>query len=231
MPMIVTKDTGGTTMPIGMTIAEPERARTDVDLSTAAELDGGLNVPFVLGTLSAFLAHERAGAALYAVAAEHSTNPMLADKYAEFGAETIEHVAIYEGLIAELGGDPNYISPAARMTEQFGSKLLEAPMLLAGSVDAVSLETNFLEAVILAEHKCHDNWHLLSAFAGDLPEGAIRDAIIDAVARVEPQEDEHISWATNTWQQLAVTQAKQPAASKAMSSVEGVINKVKDALS
>jgi hypothetical protein len=231
MTMIVTKDTGGKTMPIGMTVAEPDRHVTEADLSAAAQLDGGLNVPFILGTLSAFLAHERAGAALYRVAGEHSTNPMLTSKYEEFGAETVEHINIYEGLIRSMGGDPNYVSPAARMTEQFGTKLLEAPVLLAGSVDAVSLETAFLEAVILAEHKCHDNWQLLAAMAGDLPDGPVKDSVLAAVAKVEPQEDEHIGWASTTWQELAITQAQHPVASKAVQAVEGVIHKVKDALS
>ena len=231
MPMIVTKDTGGRTMPIAMTVAEPDRCVSEADLSAAAQLDGGLNVPFILGTLSAFLAHERTGACLYRVAYEQSTNPTLTAKYEEFGAETVEHIAIYEELIRSLGGDPNYVSPAARMTEQFGTKLLEAPVTLAGSVDAVSLETAFLEAVIVAEHKCHDNWELLSAMAGELPDGPIKQAVVYAVARVEPQEHEHITWAATTWQQLAITQAKHATASKAVGAVEGIIDKVKDALS
>jgi hypothetical protein len=229
--MIVTKETGGKTMPIGMTVTEPERQVTEPELSAAAQLNGGLNVPFILGALSAFLAHERAGAALYRTAREQSTNPTLTAKYEEFGNETVEHVAIYEELIRQLGGDPSYISPAARMTEQFGTKLLEAPVMLAGSVDAVTLETNFLEAVIVAEHKCHDNWQLLAAMAGELPDGPMRRAMVDAVTLVEPQEDEHITWATTTWQQLAITQATHPAASKTVQAVEGIIAKVKDALS
>lgn len=231
MPMIVTKETGATTMEIGMTIAEPERQVTESQLSDAATLDSGLNVPFILGALSAFLAHERAGATLYRVAEEHSTNPMLTSKYKEFGAETVEHIDIYEDLVRSLGGDPNYVSPVARMTEQFGSKLLEGPVLLAGSVDAVALETAFLEAVMLAEHKCHANWQLLSVMGNDLPAGAPKDAILQAVSKVEPQEDEHVEWASSTWQKLAMTQAKHPVAAKAVGAVEGVINKVKDALS
>jgi rubrerythrin len=217
-------------MPISMTVAEPTRACTGEDLERAMLRRSGLNVPFIAGTLSGFLAHERAGASLYRVAAEHSENPMLTGKYAEFGRETVEHIAIYEQLIADLGGDPHYVSPAARMIEQQGAKLLEGPVMLAGSVDLVTLETAFLEAVVIAEHKCHDNWQLLARLADSLPEAA-QAKVRDAVARVEPEEDEHIRWATDTWFQLAATNAAHPAPSGLVGLVERAAHKVKDALS
>ena len=229
MTMIPTYDTGARTMPLSMTVCEPERAVTGEALEEQVLPGSGLNVPFIAGTLSAFLAHERAGATLYRVAAEHSENPELVEKYREFGRETDEHIAIYEQLISDLGGDPQYVSPAARMTEQFGSKLLEGPVLIAGSVDLVTLETAFLEAVVLAEHRCHDNWQLLARMAESLPDDA-RQLVEAAVAKVEPQEDEHIQWAADTWMQLALTNAEQPAAAGMMGLVERAAHKVKDAL-
>jgi hypothetical protein len=45
---------------------------------------------------------------------------------AHFGDETTEHVETLEGLIAGLGGDPGYISPAARATEKAGISLLSS---------------------------------------------------------------------------------------------------------
>jgi len=230
MTMIVTKDTGGRTMPQSMTICEPQLAVTNEMLEAQILPDSGLNVPFIAGTLSAFLAHERAGAALYRVAEEHSENPLLVEKYAEFGRETVEHIGIYEQLISALGGDPGYVSPAARINEQLGSKLLEGPVLLAGSVDLLTLETTFLEAVVIAEHKCHDNWVLLARLGESLPDPAARDLVRDAVAQVEPQEEDHIRWATDTWFQLASTNAEHPVASGAMGVIERAAHKVKDAL-
>jgi hypothetical protein len=191
----------------------------------------GLNVAFIAGTLSAFLAHERVGAALYRVAAAHSDNPMLVDKYTEFGRETVEHIAIYQQLIADLGGDPHYVSPAARMTEQLGQKLLEGPVSLAGSVDLLTLETAFLEAVVFAEHKCHDNWQLLSQLGEILPDERARTLVREAVATVQPQEAEHIRWAADTFLLLATQNASHPVASGAMGMVERAARKVKDALS
>jgi len=230
MTLIVTADTGGKTMPLSMTIAPPLRSlRTD---HFGGMFPGsGLNAAFIAGSLSAFVAHERAGVNLYRVAAEHSENPMLVAKYEEFGRETAEHIAIYEDLITQLGGDPAYVSPAARMTEQLGTKLLEGPVLLAGSVDLLSLETAFLEAVVIAEHNCHDNWQLLSRLGALVPEGPDRQAIRAAVAKVEPEEDRHVAWATDTWFQLAEMNAGHEAAAGAMGVVERTIHKVKDALS
>src|SRR3954470_12759915 len=108
MPMILTKTTGGKTMPISMTVAEPPLQVTEAQLTAQVLPDSGLNAPFVAGELSAFVAHERAGAALYRVAEEHAQNPMLKSRFAEFGAETAEHIRIYEELIVSLGGDLGY---------------------------------------------------------------------------------------------------------------------------
>jgi hypothetical protein len=228
--LIESADTGGRTMPISMVVCRPERAVTADELTEQMAAADGLDVAFIAGTLSAFLAHERAGAALYRVAAEHSTTPMLVAKYDEFGRETVEHIAIYQQLIADLGGDPHYISPAARMTEQIGAKLLEAPVSLAGSVDPVTLESAFLETVVIAEHKCHDNWTLLGQLGGSLPDESARRAIRDAVAQVQPQEDDHVRWATETYVEMALVNAQHPAASGMMGAVGRAAHKVKDAL-
>jgi len=229
--LVETYDTGGRTMPLSMTCVQPARATTADQLTDEFGHHDGLDVAFVAGTLSAFLAHERAGAALYQVAAEHSENPTLVTRYREFLGETVEHIGIYQQLITDLGGDPHYVSPAARITEQLGAKLLEGPVLLAGSVDLVTLETTFLEAVVIAEHKCRDNWQLLTRLGQILPDQTARDTVAAAVARVQPEEDEHIQWATDTWFQLATTNATSPTTNAATGLLERTAHKIKDALS
>jgi rubrerythrin len=230
MTACVTAATGGRTMPISMTITEPARAVTEDELETTVLAGSDRNVVFIAGTLSAFLAHERAGLTLYRVATEHSDNPALVAKYEEFGRQTAEHIEIYETLVTTLGGDPAYVSPAARMTEQMGAKLLEGVISLSGSVDLLTLETSLLEAVVIAEHKCHDNWKLLARMGDELTEEPGRSAIRDAVARVESQEDEHVQWATDTWFQMAMTNAEHPAATGILGMVERAAHTVKDAL-
>jgi rubrerythrin len=192
-PMIVTNATGAKTMLIGMTVAPPDSQMTGSEL-TGFAAGPNVNSLFLANLLSAFTAHERCGAHLYRTAAGMTQFPEWRDKYEEFLAQTVDHVRILSELIGELGGDPMYVSPQARMTEFQATKLME-PALLAGSVDTLTMELAMLEAVMLAERKDQANWKLLRALADQLPDSAPAQAIRRAVEEVDPQEDEHVRWA------------------------------------
>jgi rubrerythrin len=202
--LLVTKDTGGKTKPMPMTVAAPERQMTPDALERLAP-GGGLDGRALADLLSAFCAHERAGAHLYRCLAEKTKKQAWKRKYREFGAETEDHIGIYEELIRRLGGDPQYVSPQARLTAFQGAKLMEAP-LLAGSLDLETEELAGLEAVVLAETKCHANWQLLAALGRQLAGSKAKEAILEAVARVEPQEDEHLGWAKSAWEKALLGQ-------------------------
>jgi rubrerythrin len=203
-PMIVTNATGAKTMPIGMTVTEPERAMTGSEL-TGFAAGANVNSLFLANLLSAFTAHERCGAHLYRTAAGMTQFPEWRDKYEEFLEQTEDHVRILSELIAELGGDPMYVSPQARMTEFQATRLME-PALLAGSVDNLTMELAMLEAVLLAERKDQANWKLLRALADQLPDSVPAQAIRRAVEQVDPQEDEHVRWAQQSWGQALLAQ-------------------------
>lgn len=226
---IVTKDKGGKIKPVGMGAAEPQCQLTEDQLKDFAAGADSLNGPFFADLLSAFLAHEQAGYHLYRVIAEQTQNPMLARRYREFGQETEDHIRILSDLISQLGGDPMYVSPAARMTEAVGGKLIEA-QLLSGSADIMTLELTMLEAVVLAETKDHANWSFLSMLAQELPDSDAKSAIQAAVAQVAPQEDNHLNWAKDTWSQLAKTQTQSRTAQKIGEFAEKTVGKVKDLL-
>jgi rubrerythrin len=196
-PMIVTNATGAKTMPIGMTVAAPESQMTGSELTDFAA-DAEVNSAFLANLLSAFTAHERCGVHLYRTVAGMTQFPEWRDKYEEFLEQTEDHVRILSELISELGGDPMYVSPVARMTEFQATKLME-PALLAGSVDNMTMELTMLEAVLLAEWKDQANWKLLRALADGLPDSASAQAIRRAVEQVETQEDEHVRWAQQSW--------------------------------
>jgi rubrerythrin len=196
-PMIVTNATGAKTMPIGMTVAAPECQMTGSELTDFAA-DADVNRVFLVNLLSAFTAHERCGAHLYRTAAGMTQFREWRDKYEEFLAQTEDHVRILSELISELGGDPMYVSPQARMTEFQATKLME-PALLAGSVDNMTMELTILEAVLLAEWKDQANWKALRALADRLPDSASAQAIRRAVDQVDPEEDEHVRWAQQSW--------------------------------
>jgi rubrerythrin len=169
----------------------------------------GMNAMFMADLLSSFLAHEQCGFHLYRTAISLTNNSMLKKKYEEFCSETEEHIGIFEELITACGGVPGYVSPTARLVEATDTKIHEAAVLLPGSADEVTLDLLILEAVVLAETKCHADWSLVQKLAEDMPEGAGRDAFQTAVGQVEQQEDEHIRWARDAWETLILTQAKR----------------------
>jgi rubrerythrin len=200
----VTKSTGGKTMPMGMTVVSPDCQMTGDELSTFAD-EAKVNSIFFANLLSSFAAHERCGLHLYRSVARMTQIEAWRVKYEEFGKETENHIEILSDLIEEMGGDSMYVSPSARMTEFMDTKLME-PILLAGSVDQITQELTCLEAVLLAESKCHSNWELLKALVEKLPDSSPREAIQKAIEQVGDQEDEHIRWARTTWEQTLLGQ-------------------------
>jgi ferritin-like metal-binding protein YciE len=228
MPTLIpTAATGARSVPQEMTVVDP--ARTLAAEAKAAFLEGtGLNGPFVADLLSDMLAHERCGAQLYRSVQQRTNNPVLEERYRHFGEETVEHVAILEQLITELGGDPAYVSPAARATEKAGTGLLESTFLLGGSVDLFTQEQVMLDAVLLAEAKDHANWSCLAGMVEDLPQGDAREALETAVEEVEVQEDEHLRWAQDTRCRMISLQATSGPTSSLSMKTEEIIARIKN---
>lgn len=212
MATTTTKQTGGAAILMtATTFTAPERALLAEDLAEMLP-DSGLNGPFIADLLSSFLAHEQCGFHLYRSAISLTTDATLKQRYEEFCAETEEHIRIFEDLIAACGGRPGYVSAAARLVEAADSKLHEAAVLLCDGADVPTLELAILEAVLLAETKCHADWSLIQKMTALMPEGAGRAAFQAAVDQVEDQEDEHVTWARSTWEQMIMTQATSGAA-------------------
>jgi hypothetical protein len=69
-----TAATGATIKPGPMVTVVPERAKTDEQLASFAP-GSGLNAPYLADQLSAFLAHERDGVALYTALQGSRTTP------------------------------------------------------------------------------------------------------------------------------------------------------------
>lgn len=190
---------GAKTFATLMTVAPPDRLVTIEALQKLGEA-ANLNGPFLANLLSAFTQLERDAVHLYDVLAKRTTFDAWRERYEAFGKNSLDHIRIYEELIVNLGGDPQFVSPMARMCEFKNSKLLDT-LLVSGSVDALTLELTGLEAVIAAENQCRANWELLNALADKISDSTIKKALQDAVQQVIPQEDEHLSWAKTTWQQ------------------------------
>ena len=161
----------------------------------------------VMDKLSEFLMVEEGGLRLYTVAAERCTTPTLKSKYQEFGRQTAHHREVLVKAITQLGGDPNYVSPAARLVQYKAAKLLEACLQVDGLSQA-EIELSDLENVLLAETKDHADWHLLEQLAQQAS-GELKQALQAAVEEVEEQEDEHIEWARETLTRMCVEMVNQ----------------------
>jgi rubrerythrin len=209
-----TYDRGATGKPMPMVYVPPERGRAEADMTSFAA-GSGLNGGFLADLLSDYLQHERCGVHLYRSLAQRTLLKTTRRQYKKFGDETQNHVRILHRLITALGGDPNYVSPAARATEKMASSLLEGTFLLGGSVDEVTNELVLVDAVLLAEARDHANWKFLGQLASEASPGSARDAIEAAVREVEPQEDEHAAWAENTRSALATLLAQSAAVTSA----------------
>jgi rubrerythrin len=208
MATLTTKETGGLApLMTSVSFSAPDSALLPEDLE-AFMAGTGLNGPFMANLMSACLMHEQCGLHLYRTAISRTANEALRAKYEEFGAETEEHIRIFEELIAACGGQPGYVSPAARLTEALDSQIHQALILLTDGADADTVELAILEGVVLAETKCHSDWSLIQKLTGELPEGDARDAFQAAVDQVEAQEDEHIRWARQTWEEMVTTRAR-----------------------
>ena len=120
--------------------------------------------------------------------------PELRERYEEFGRETEHHVEVLEQLVADAGGNPNYVSPKARAVEAADAHILQTSFLLSGSDPAVE-EMAMLDAVFLAETIDQANWATLAELADVMPEQPARDALLAAIAEVEPEEEDHFRWA------------------------------------
>jgi rubrerythrin len=191
---VVTSDTGGTAPPAQAVYVPPDRQVLDNETMSALA-NAGVNVPFVADLLSACLAHERYAVHLYRSVAGRTGDAALRAKYEHFGDETRDHVERLEHLIVAAGGDPQYVSPAARVTEMAAAAALEWTFLLEGSLDPVTTELAMLEAVVLAETKDRGNWLLLERLASQMAAGDLRRQFETVAAAVLAQEEDHYMWA------------------------------------
>lgn len=148
----------------------------------------------LLDALSEFLMVEQGGFQLYRVAHSRASNPDLKAKYQEFLEETSHHREVLVELITRLGGDPDYVSPTARVAQVKAGSLLESAMKIDGLAPG-EIEANDLENVLLAETKDQSDWAMLRQLALDTQDPEVRQALTTAVDEVGDEEDEHLSWA------------------------------------
>lgn len=227
MPTLTpTKDTGARTKATALLYVEPDIVMTDDELAALAP-DVEMNVPFVMDVTSAMLAHERCGVHLYRSVAGRTLNPMLKRRYESAADAVLQAVEVLEDVVTSAGGNPSYVSPAARATQGMDTKLLESTFALAGSLDLMTQEMAMLDAVLLAESMAKANWETLAVLAGQLPDGDLKASFQAAADQIGPVKDEGFTWAKETKMKLVVLQAESSTPATVGAKAEELVERIK----
>ena len=145
---------------------------------------------------------EKCGVQVYEAALACAQNDELREEWQKYLEQTRDHVEVVEGLLRTFQIDPERESAGREVVRQLGRALVEAIHAAESNSDKDSAQVVAAECVVLAESKDHLNWELLGEAARKL-EGQQGDALREAHAKVEEQEDEHLyhssGWARELW--------------------------------
>jgi hypothetical protein len=219
--LTTTYDTGGVAKASPEVTVPPERARTTEAL--AAFAGGQDNAPFLADFTSAVLTHAQCGRHLFRSVAGRTRNPMLQRRYQKFAEQAERTIVRLQQLVAELGGEPGYVSPSARATEKLDQGALEATFILDGSLDILTRELAMLDAVVIAFTVDDSNWQLLAEIADGL-DGAPRDTVRAVVETVQPDVTANHAWAIQTRKRIVLMQAKHPVMAGVQATAEAALD-------
>ena len=156
---------------------------------------------------------ELGGVQIYTTALRCAENDDLKEEWEKYLEQTKSHVTIMEDVLTQLDLDPNEETPGRKVVRTIGESLVQAmEMALAeGKPGAAQLVAT--EAVVLAETKDHQNWHLIGEVVKNV-KGEVAKVLKEAHDQVEDQEDEHLyhtkGWSRELWIQSLGMKAVLP---------------------
>jgi len=156
---------------------------------------------------------ELGGVQVYTTALRCAENDDLKEEWEEYLEQTKNHVTIMEDVLTKLDLDPNEETPGRKVVRIIGEALVESMeiALAEGKPEAAQLVA--AEAVVLAETKDHQNWHLIGEVVKHV-KGEVAKVLKEAHDQVEPEEDEHLyhtkGWARELWIQSLGMKAVLP---------------------
>jgi rubrerythrin len=145
---------------------------------------------------------ELGGVDVYTTALRCAENDDLKEEWDKYLEQTKNHVAIMEETLRKLGLDPDEETPGRQVVRTIGEALVEAMELALAEGEPGAAQLVAAEAVVLAETKDHQNWHLLGEVVKNAT-GQQAKIIQQAYEQVEEEEDEHLyhskGWARELW--------------------------------
>jgi rubrerythrin len=145
---------------------------------------------------------ELGGVDVYTTALRCVENDDLREEWDKYLEQTKTHVTIVEDVLRKLGLDPNEQTPGRKVVKTIGQSLVEAMELALAEGEPGAAQIVAAEAVVLAETKDHQNWHLIGEVMTKV-KGETAKVLKEAHEQVEDQEDEHLyhtkGWARELW--------------------------------
>ncbi len=145
---------------------------------------------------------EIGGVQVYTTALRCAQNEDLKKEWEEYLEQTKNHVTIVEDILTKLDLDPNEETPGRKVVRTIGEALVESMELALAEDKPGAAQLAAAEAVVLAETKDHQNWHLIGE-ASKKVKGEVATLLKEAYDKIEHEEDEHYyhtkGWARELW--------------------------------
>jgi len=145
---------------------------------------------------------ELGGVQIYQAAVNCAINDELKEEWEKYLEQTRTHVQIMQDVITKLGLDPQTETPGRKVVRHLGESLVQAIEMARNEGEPEAAQIVAAEAVVLAETKDHQNWHLIGQ-AATKASGEVADVLQEAHDQVEDEEDEHLyhtmGWARELW--------------------------------
>lgn len=145
---------------------------------------------------------ELGGVQVYTTALRCVENEDLKEEWEEYLEQTQNHVKVVEDVLMKLDLDPNEETPGRKVVRHIGESLVQAMEMALAEGEPGQAQLVAAEAVIHAETKDHQNWHLIGEVSKKV-KGEVAKILKEAYEEVEHEEDEHYyhtkGWARELW--------------------------------
>ena len=145
---------------------------------------------------------ELGGVQVYTTALRCVENDDLKEEWEKYLEQTKNHVQIMEDVLTKLDLDPNEETPGRKVVRTIGEALVESMEMALAEGEPGAAQLVAAEAIVLAETKDHQNWHLIGEVVKKV-KGDVAKILKEAHEQVEDQEDEHLyhtkGWARELW--------------------------------
>ena len=145
---------------------------------------------------------ELGGVEVYTTALRCVENDDLKEEWEEYLEQTKNHVQIVQDAMKKFGLDPKEETPGRKVVRHIGKALVQSMEMALKEGEPGAAQLVATEAVVLAETKDHQNWHLIGEVIKKA-KGDVAKALKEAHEQVEPEEDEHLyhttGWSRELW--------------------------------